>query len=404
MTGHMPRGRPHATTGHETDWNNLIIPGLERIKRPGNSSLGSSPNTSAIHVTVNLNNGSEGLFNWPFKLSEQGLFRMRGLSIDQLRTLVEVIERGSFSAAARQLNLTQPAVSLQIRQLETRCGVRLVDRVGREATPTAAGRDLVAHAKRIGEEADQAVAAMRRHLDGHCGRVHLGTGPTVLAFLLHPVLCALRDEFPKLELVVTTGTTGDIVEQLLANSIDLGFTALPVETRKLVVMPVRVDDFVAILPETDNDIPAVITPADVDRRTLISEYQPGDRCRVSRAWMRAAGFQARPALVFDSIEARIAAVAAGLGMGFIPRPASNRGPSLAGTVIRPLDPPLIRTLGLVQQRGKSESSSLRIVKKAILMLSNMERRKESGRAFGQTMGAANSVRRQHQPSPRGLAR
>jgi DNA-binding transcriptional LysR family regulator len=295
---------------------------------------------------------------------------VRGLSIDQLRTLVEVVELGSFSAAARRLNLTQPAVSLQIRELENRCGLRLVERAGKAVVPTAAGRDLVAHAERIGAEADRALAAMRGYREGHVGRLHLGTGPTVLAFLLRPVLQGLRERHPNLELVITTGTTGDIVEQLLANAIDLGFTALPVEAQDLVATPVRTDEIVAILPATERDLPSVITPADVDRRTLISEYQRGDRARMSRAWMKAGGFEARPAMVFDTIGARIAAVAAGLGMGFIPRPEGEHGPPLAGTVLRPLDPPLIRTLGLVQRRNRQEDLPFRIVRDAILALAN----------------------------------
>jgi DNA-binding transcriptional LysR family regulator len=296
---------------------------------------------------------------------------VRGLSIDQLRTLMEVVQLGSFSAAARKLNLTQPAVSLQIRELENRCGVRLAKRVGRTILPTAAGRDLVTYAERIVGEADRALAAMRCYREGHVGSMHLGTGPTVLAFLLHPVLRSLRERYPNLELVVTTGTTGEVVEQLLSNAIDLGFTALPVEGPELVATPVRTDEIVAILPAMEADIPAAITPADVDRRTLISEYQRGDRARMSVAWLNASGFQARPAMMFDNIEARIAAVVAGLGMGFIPRPAGAHGPSLAGTVLRPLDPPLIRTLGLVQRRGRSDDPALRIVREAILTLTNM---------------------------------
>jgi DNA-binding transcriptional LysR family regulator len=58
---------------------------------------------------------------------------MRSLNLDQLRALVEVVELGSFSAAARRLNLTQPAVSLQIRELENRMATRLVDRLGKRA-------------------------------------------------------------------------------------------------------------------------------------------------------------------------------------------------------------------------------------------------------------------------------
>ena len=63
---------------------------------------------------------------------------MRSLNLDQLRAIVEVVERGSFSAAARHLNLTQPAVSLQIRELERRFGVRLIER--RKTSPPRSNR------------------------------------------------------------------------------------------------------------------------------------------------------------------------------------------------------------------------------------------------------------------------
>src|SRR5687767_6540813 len=75
-------------------------------------------------------------------LVDKEFFEMRSLNLDQLRALLKVIELGSFSAAARQLNLTQPAVSLQIRELERRFGVQLIERVGKQAHATAPGRDL----------------------------------------------------------------------------------------------------------------------------------------------------------------------------------------------------------------------------------------------------------------------
>src|ERR1700741_2778970 len=74
---------------------------------------------------------------------------MRSLNLDQLRTFAEVLAQGSFSAAARALNLTQPAVSLQIRQLEARLSVRLIERFGKQAHATAPGQDLLDHARRI---------------------------------------------------------------------------------------------------------------------------------------------------------------------------------------------------------------------------------------------------------------
>jgi DNA-binding transcriptional LysR family regulator len=296
---------------------------------------------------------------------------MRSLNLDQLRALMQVVELGSFSAAARRLNLSQPAISLQIKELEERCGVSLIERIGKRMRPTAAGRELIAYAERIGSEADRALAAMKRHRNDHVGRVHLGAGPTAAAYLLPPVLERLRERFPHLELTITTGTTNEIAEQLVSNSLDLGFTALPVHREELDAVAVRTDEMVAIIPATEMDIPCAVTPAYVDRRTLILEYQPVPHPRLCRAWLRGAGFEPRPVLEFDHVESIKSAVAAGLGMSLLPSPAVAYGPLANSIMVRPLDPPLIRTLGLVQRRDKPDSPALRAVRDEILTLANI---------------------------------
>ena len=74
---------------------------------------------------------------------------MRNLSLDQLRTLIEVVALGSFTEAAKRLHLTQPAISQQIRELENRCGLQLVERIGKRAFATPAGSELIMHGGRI---------------------------------------------------------------------------------------------------------------------------------------------------------------------------------------------------------------------------------------------------------------
>src|ERR1700747_57693 len=109
---------------------------------------------------------------------------MRSLNLDQLRTFVEVVSQGgNFSAAGRQLNLTQPAVSLQVRELERRFGVRLVERVGRRAYPTAPGRDLADYAGRIFNDCETVDSMMRRFREGWLGRVRIGTGLSALIYV-----------------------------------------------------------------------------------------------------------------------------------------------------------------------------------------------------------------------------
>jgi DNA-binding transcriptional LysR family regulator len=228
------------------------------------------------------------------------------------------------------------------------------------------------HGRRIMAGAEQALAAVRHHKVGIAGRVRIGAGPTALAYLLPPVLRTVRDTYPNIEIIVTTGTTHSISDALLANDIDIGFTALPVEARDLDAVPVRSDPMVAILPATDLAIPAKVTPADVAERTLILEYQRVPHRQLSRAWLHAGGIDAKPALEFDNIEAIKAAVSAGLGMSIVPAPAMSQGPPVNSVIVRPLDPPLVRTLGLVQRRGRAEPPALGIVRAAIMTLRSDE--------------------------------
>jgi DNA-binding transcriptional LysR family regulator len=293
---------------------------------------------------------------------------MRSLNLDQLRTLIAVSRLGSFSAAGRELNLTQPAISLQMRELEERIGLKLLDRVGKQTRPTTAGRDLIERAERIMAEADGALAAMRGHKEGHAGRVHLGTGPTALAYILPPVLQKLREKHPDIELVVTTGTTGEITERMLAGVIDLGLTALPVSEVEFDVVRVRSDPMVAIFAINDSDIPAVATPADIAARPLILEYHRGKQTLLGAAWLRAGGVTVKPALQFNGIEPIKDAVAAGLGAAIVPAPALSDGNAKDKIASRPLDPPLVRTLGLIQRRDKPDDPALRAVRSMLLTL------------------------------------
>jgi len=248
------------------------------------------------------------------------LLIVRNLNLDQLRSLIEVVELGSFTEAAKRLHLTQSAISQQIRELEHRCGLRLVVRIGKHASATPAGSELIMHGRRIMAEAEHALAAVCRHREGTAGRVRLGTGPTALAYLLPPVLRKLRDAHPDIEILMTTGTTHSISDALLSNEIDLGLTALTLEAKGLDAAPVRTDAMVAILPGAEQSIPAKVTPADVAIRALILEYQHVPHPQLSRAWLQAGGVVARPALEFDSIEAIKNAVSAGLGMSIVPAP------------------------------------------------------------------------------------
>jgi DNA-binding transcriptional LysR family regulator len=291
---------------------------------------------------------------------------MRSLNLDQLRALVEVVARGSFSAAARSLHLTQPAVSLQVRELERRFGVRLIERLGKQAHATVPGSQLVEAAQRIFRECGLADTAMRRFREGWLGRVHLGTTLTAMIYRLPPILRRLRLDHPGIDLVVTNMPTPDSVENIIENKLDLALVTLPVDKKQLKVTPLCPEALVAIFPAGTHDVPDVITPAYAARQTLLMEQSRSAAHPLVARWLASEGPLPREPMPLGTVEALKTAVESGLGMAIVPDVALARHRS--DFVVRPLRPSLQRTLALIEHRNKPNEAALEIVRNALLTL------------------------------------
>ena len=292
---------------------------------------------------------------------------MRGLNLDYLRAFVDVIERGSFSAAARGLGLTQPAVSLQVRQLEARLGVRLVERVGRTARPTAAGAELLEHARQIDAAVSTALDRMASHATGALGRVRLGTGATACTFLLPPILRDLRRRFPTLEITVTTGNSPDIIKAVDDNLIDVGLVTLPATGRMLEITPVLDDEFVVIAPR-ELRLPSPVTAAALATRPVLLFEPAGNTRRIIDQWFARARVALQPVMSLGSVEAIQQLVAAGLGCAVLPRMSVRAARDRGGLVVRSLAPRVHRTLAVVIRRDKPLTRGLRETVRALKAL------------------------------------
>ena len=117
------------------------------------------------------------------------------IQMAHLHTLQAVARRGSFSRAAHELHLTQPAVSMQVRALETEVGAPLLERVGKRAFPTAAGELLLAHAARARHELETAVERIQGLKGIMAGRIRIGTSASISTYLLPPALGAFRARY-----------------------------------------------------------------------------------------------------------------------------------------------------------------------------------------------------------------
>ena len=291
---------------------------------------------------------------------------MRCLNLDQLRSFMEVVALGSFSAAARRLNLTQPAVSLHIRDLERRLGVSLIERAGRRAHATEPGKALVEQAGRIFRECELAESTMRRFRDGWLGRVRIGTTLTALMYELPPILRKLRADYPGIDLVVTNMPTRDSVEGVMKNTLDLALVTLPVKSAQVRVTPLRPEKLVAILPADWTQVPDTIVPAYVAQRPLVIEHARGAVHALVMAWLARQMPLLTTPMCIGTIEAVKKGVASGLGMSIVPDVAVME--PMADVIVRPLAPALPCTLGLIEHRNKPNNPALEIVREALLKL------------------------------------
>lgn len=290
---------------------------------------------------------------------------MRSLNLDQLRALLEVVELGSFSAAARRLNLTQPAISLQIRELERRFGVRLIERLGKQAHATVPGRALVEAAQRIFHQCDLVDETMQHFCEGWVGRVQVATTLSSMIYRLPPILRSVRLEHPGIDLVVANTPSAKSVESILQNKVDLALVNLPVEDKQLKVTPLCVESLVAILPKGMRDVPGEITPDYVAQQPLLVEQPSSAAHPLVLGWL-AGQASSRAPMPLGTIEALKSAVASGLGMAIVPEVAVAM--HMSDFIVRPLRPPLTRTLALIEHRNKPNEPALEIVRNALLTL------------------------------------
>jgi len=283
---------------------------------------------------------------------------MTTLNLGNLATFRLVIQRGSFSAAADILGLSQPAVSLQVRQLEQFLRTRLVERTGRGIKATAAGLALLEHGNRIEQVVEEAIRSVSEFSHEISGTITLGTGATACIHLLPPLLQQLREEHPLLRVGVTTGNTLDVVRAVEENRLDIGLVTLPASGRALEVMPLLDEEFVLIISQAQDEEIAQFSPQILHALPLIA-FESGSGTRdLIDGWFKACDLEVCPVMQLGSIEAIKRMVRAGLGYSIVPRMAVETVADREGLCVRSLNPVLHRQLGIVMRQDKILSKGI----------------------------------------------
>lgn len=276
-------------------------------------------------------------------------------SLKQLRYFVALAETGGFGRAAETVFVSQPALSQQIKELETILGVELVERLPRGIRLTRAGREVLERSRRIlGEVAELERAA--RLSRGLTGRLRLGVIPTVAPYLLPIALTRLRARDLTLDIRVREAQTETLLDDLEAGRVDAVVAALPLPVAGLAVEPLVSDRFVlagtaARLARWVGD-PEALRPTSLapDQLLLLDE----GHCLADQA-LEVCGLRGRGRvdLGASSLATLSGLVAEGFGLTLLPeialRAETAAAPGLA--LMRFAAPEPARELALVRRAG-----------------------------------------------------
>jgi DNA-binding transcriptional LysR family regulator len=278
----------------------------------------------------------------------------------QLAAFCAVVERRSFSQAAEQLGVTQPAVSLQIRSLEKRLGLQLLDRSGRRVEPTEAGSRLYRSAQRLLAMEEQLLADLGDEAEGElAGRLEIGASTGPGGTVLPVVLAEFQRLHPGVHVALAVSDTQHVVEQVARREVELGVVGASRRHRGVVFEPFFRDEVVLAVPRGHRFADRTVTLDELKVEPLVLMQEGAGVRQVIEEELRAAGLRLRDLdvrLELGLQESARSAVVAGYGVTFISRSAIEADLA-AGTVdvarVEGLE--ASREISLVRSAGRAET-------------------------------------------------
>ena len=242
------------------------------------------------------------------------------MEIRQLRAFVAIAESGTFTAGALRVHVTQAAISMQIRQLETEIGAKVFVRAPRHVILTEAGEQLLRRARHILREHDAALDEIAELAGAERGRLRIGSASAmVLTEPLPLILKELRKQHPAAEIAVTSGTSEVLVDQILAGEVDVAFVSLPVDERGIKTERLSEDQLVAIAsPRHKLAKQRTISAYTLAGERLILGERGGNTRRLIDQFFAQAGVALHVAMELSRQQAIKRMVEEDMGVGIVP--------------------------------------------------------------------------------------
>lgn len=275
---------------------------------------------------------------------------MINFTLRQLRYFEALARHGHFGRAAEACSISQPALSVQIKELEETLGVELFERSARQLRLSAFGEEFLLRVRDILRSVDELGDLARAHRKHLVGRLRIGVIPTVAPYLLPGMISALTRENPDLDIHVRETVTPKLLQELAEGRLDTAIVALPVSEPSLTEMPLFEENFVLVRPKEDAGKPVPNREMLREMRLLLLEE---GHCFREQALSFCDMGAVRPREILDgsSLSTLVQMVGAGIGVTLIPEiamPVETRSADVS--IARFEDPQPSRRIGMIWRK------------------------------------------------------
>jgi LysR family hydrogen peroxide-inducible transcriptional activator len=301
-------------------------------------------------------------------------FLMTGISMKQLRYFDALARLGHFGRAAEDQAVTQPALSVQIKELEESLCVQLVERALRQSHLTRFGEEFARRVRDILKAVDELDDMARASRSPFSGRLDVGVIPTVAPYLLPAVIKELARRYPGLDLHPREANTQKLLEHLMDARLDAAIVALPLSEPSFTEVQLVEEEFILVRPPGDAGKPVPDLRTLWEMRLLLLEEghcfrdQAISFCKISPT-------RTRELMDGNSLSTLVQLVGAGVGVTLIPQMAESIETRSASVSVADLPSPRpTRTIGMVWRKTSPLSELLEqiavLVREAAILVSH----------------------------------
>lgn len=280
---------------------------------------------------------------------------MDGVTLKQLRAFLSLARERSFTKAAAQLNVSQSALTLQIRAIESQLGVRLFDRSTRSVELTASGRELHPMVERIMDQLSRALVDVQTLSDRTRGLVAVAAGTSIISLMIAPSVVRLTESYPGIVVRIIEHAGRDLASRVIDGEADFGIAALANPNESLEAQPLLRDRF-GVLCTRNHPLArksGTLAWRDLGDHSFVTLARGTDTREMIDSHPAISPLLPRPAYEVASLSALFSLVEQGAGITLLPGIAAL--PALRhGLVFRPIyRPSMSRDLYFISERKRS---------------------------------------------------